>query len=91
MQPTFDGFEKRRNYWAYLFARLKPGVSIEQARVSMNAKYQPIITDVEAPLQTGHERTDAGALQSADGRPRARGARAELCPPRSVGAAHGAF
>ena len=53
MQPTFDGFENRRNYWAYLFARLKPGVSIEQARAAMNAKYQPIITGVEAPLQQG--------------------------------------
>jgi predicted permease len=51
MQPTFDGFENRRNYWAYLFARLKPGVSIEQARASMNLKYQTIIQQVEAPLQ----------------------------------------
>jgi predicted permease len=51
LQPTFDGFENRRNYWAYLFARLKPGVSIEQARVAMNAKYQPIVREVEAPLQ----------------------------------------
>jgi predicted permease len=51
MQPTFDGFDNRRNYWAYLFARLRPGVSIEQARSSMNAKYQPIIQQVEAPLE----------------------------------------
>jgi predicted permease len=53
LQPTFDGFENRRQYWAYLFARLKPGVTIEQARVSLNAKYRPIINDVEAPLQEG--------------------------------------
>ena len=29
MEPPFSGFDDRTNYWAYLFARLKPGVSIE--------------------------------------------------------------
>ena len=33
MEPGFEGFADRRSYWAYLFARLRPGVSIEQARV----------------------------------------------------------
>jgi predicted permease len=51
MTPGFNGFENRRSYWAYLFARLKPGVSIEQARTAMNAIYRPILTEVEAPLQ----------------------------------------
>ena len=36
MQPGFNGFENRRQYWVYLFARLKPGVSIEQAAVAIN-------------------------------------------------------
>jgi len=53
MQPTFNGFENRQSYWAYLFARLKPGVSIEQARVAINGVYHPIISEVEAPLQIG--------------------------------------
>lgn len=53
MQPGFAGFENRRSYWAYLFARLKPGVSIEQARTELNAQYHAIVNDVEAPLQTG--------------------------------------
>jgi predicted permease len=53
MNPGFDGFENRRSYWAYVFGRLKPGVSIEQARSALNALYRPIITDVEAPLQEG--------------------------------------
>ena len=53
MSPGFDGFENRRSYWAYLFARLKPGVSIEQARTAINAAYRPIVNDVEAPLQEG--------------------------------------
>jgi predicted permease len=43
----------RRSYWVYLFARLKPGVSIEQARAATNASYQAIINDVEVPLHTG--------------------------------------
>jgi predicted permease len=45
--------EDRRAYWAYLFARLKPGVTMEQARERINATYRPIINDVEAPLQEG--------------------------------------
>lgn len=53
MQPGFKGFENRRQYWAYLFARLKPGVSREQATVSINGPYHAIINDVEAPLQKG--------------------------------------
>jgi predicted permease len=51
--PRFNGFENRRSYWIYLFARLKPGVTMEQARTAMNTVYAPIINDVEAPLQEG--------------------------------------
>src|SRR5262245_4699802 len=51
-QP-FKGFDNRRSYWAYLFARLKPGVSIEQARAALAPPYHQIVNDVEAPLQTG--------------------------------------
>jgi predicted permease len=53
MTPGFNGFDNRRSYWAYLFARLKPGVSIEQARTQINALYRPILNEVEAPLQKG--------------------------------------
>jgi len=53
MTPGWKGFDNRRSYWAYLFGRLKPGVTIDQARVSLNGLYQPIINDVEAPLQKG--------------------------------------
>jgi predicted permease len=41
----------RTDYWAYLFARLRPGVAIETARASLGAQYHAIINDVEAPLQ----------------------------------------
>ena len=53
MSPGWKGFENRQNYWAYLFGRLKPGVSIDQARAGINNVYRPIINDVEAPLQKG--------------------------------------
>src|SRR5688500_13705903 len=53
MQPGFTGFANRRSYWAYLFARLRPGVSIEQARLGMAGIYRGLINDVEAPLQRG--------------------------------------
>jgi predicted permease len=53
VQPPFKSFEGRRNYWAYLFARLKAGVSRGQAATAMNPIYRAILNDVEAPLQTG--------------------------------------
>ena len=53
MSPGFNGFEARRQYWAYVFGRLKPGISREQATVAINGPYRAIINDVEAPLQTG--------------------------------------
>jgi predicted permease len=53
MSPGWKGFENRQTYWAYLFARLKPGVSIDQARAAIQGVYRPIINDVEAPLQKG--------------------------------------
>ena len=47
------GWSLRTDYWAYLFARLKPGVTIDsRARVARHA-YHAIINDVEAPLQKG--------------------------------------
>jgi predicted permease len=53
MSPGFNGFENRRSYWAYVFGRLKPGVTREAATVAMNGPYRAIVNDVEAPLQKG--------------------------------------
>ncbi len=53
MIPFFKGFDNRRSYWAYLFGRLKPGVTIDQARASLNGQYQAIINGVEAAEQKG--------------------------------------
>ena len=53
LQGGFDGFDERRTYWAYVFARLSPDVSIAQAQTAINVPYSAIINDVEAPLQQG--------------------------------------
>ncbi len=45
-------FADRRNYWLYLFARLMPEVSLEQARAALAPLYGSILSEVEAPLQT---------------------------------------
>lgn len=50
--PGYEGFDNRRGYWIYLFARLKDGVSLEQARAALNAQYSSILGEVEAPLQS---------------------------------------
>jgi predicted permease len=51
MNPWWDGWENRRVYNFYLFARLKPGVSAEQAASEINTVYVPILQEVEVPLQ----------------------------------------
>ena len=53
MEPGSGGFARRQSYWAYLFARLAPGVSLDQAAAAVNAPYHAVLNDVEAPLQKG--------------------------------------
>src|SRR4051812_26553501 len=42
MNRGFTEFAERNNYWVYLFGRLKPGATIEQAGASLNAVYHGI-------------------------------------------------
>ena len=72
------GLDDRRNYWAYLFARLQPGTTIDQAKAAVDVPYAAIINDVEAGLQKGMSDGDAGPLQGQARRPSspARAARA---------------
>ncbi|MGH9161350.1 MAG: ADOP family duplicated permease [Vicinamibacteraceae bacterium] len=53
--------ENRRHYWIYLFARLRAGVSLEQAHTAINGPYHSIINEVEAPLQSAM--SDQGMTQ----------------------------
>ncbi len=45
--------ENRRFHWVYLFGRRAPGVSLTQAQAALNAPFQRILAEVEAPQLTG--------------------------------------
>jgi predicted permease len=49
----FDAYENRRSYWTYVFGRLTPGTSIDQARTALNAPHRNILETVEVPQLTG--------------------------------------
>ena len=53
LEPTYKKFDDRRSYQWYLFARLKPGMTIEQAHAALEPPYHAILDSVEAPLQKG--------------------------------------
>jgi len=53
MEPGFNQFHNRRSYWVYVFARLRPGTALDEARTGINAPYRNIINSIEAPLQRG--------------------------------------
>ena len=50
---TYKGLENRRDYWVYVFGRLKPGISREATKQGLDRVIAPILSDVEAPLQKG--------------------------------------
>jgi predicted permease len=45
------GLDDRRSYWLYLFGRLAPGVTSEQAAASIQPLFRNLILEVESPLQ----------------------------------------
>jgi predicted permease len=50
MAPTIGPYNPNRfGYWAYLFARLEPGITFEQAAAQLNLVYSGILNEVEAP------------------------------------------
>jgi putative ABC transport system permease protein len=49
---AIPNFDNRRFYWLYVFARLKPGLSAEQATAAIAPTFSAILNDVEAPLQS---------------------------------------
>jgi predicted permease len=73
VSPGFTEFDDRRQYWVYIFGRLAPGATMQQASAQENVVYHSIINNVEVPLQTGVsqnvlERFKAKKLEIADGR-----------------------
>jgi predicted permease len=53
MQAGFRGFDNRRSYWAYVFGRLAPGMTMESAQTALSTQYRALVNEVEAPLQAG--------------------------------------
>jgi len=66
LDAGFNAFDNRRNYWVYLFGRLKPGVTIDQARATLSPTYRAIITGVDAPLQKGMSEQTMARFKSKD-------------------------
>jgi predicted permease len=62
--PKLGDLKERKNYWVYVFARLAPGVTMDQAAAAINAAYHPIMTDVEAPLQKGMSAATLGKFKA---------------------------
>ncbi len=60
MTPTWDDLQERRTKWVNVFARLKPGVSREQADASMNVLYRQInaeeIKGIDSPSENFRQR-----------------------------------
>jgi predicted permease len=53
MKRGSPALNSRVDRWAFLFARLKPEISIEQAEAALKSQYSAIINEVEAPLLKG--------------------------------------
>ncbi|MBA3917942.1 MAG: hypothetical protein C0516_05075 [Gemmatimonas sp.] len=53
MSTLTNPYDDRRSYWMYVFGRLKPGLSMEQAGTQLNSVYRNLLAEVEAPLQQG--------------------------------------
>ena len=51
--------EHRDSYWVHLFARLKPGVTREQASATLNSLFHGILSEVEAPLLFDEQEREA--------------------------------
>lgn len=43
--PTWDDLMNRRGTWAHLFGRLKPGVTLEQARAKLAVEYHNLVVE----------------------------------------------
>ncbi|BDC50321.1 hypothetical protein F183_A26370 [Bryobacterales bacterium F-183] len=57
LTPGWTGLAERMSYWVYLFGRLKPGMSMEQAQTAINVVYTGIIKEVDLPLQKSGSKT----------------------------------
>jgi predicted permease len=61
---SIPNHDNRGHRWAYLFGRLKPGTSLQQASAAINLAYRAILNDVEAPQITGFSERDLAAFRA---------------------------
>lgn len=61
---AFPHHTDRKSYWAYLFARVKAGVSMDQASAAINAPYRAIVNEVDAPLLEGVSEQQLAAFRA---------------------------
>jgi predicted permease len=52
-RALFPNHERRDFYWVHLFARLRPGITRDEAAAAMQPLYGTTLREVEAPLITG--------------------------------------
>ncbi len=57
MTEGWDGTDKLADYWVYLLARLKPGVSRPQAEAALNGPYSAIVEEMAANIDGKMEKT----------------------------------
>ena len=60
-----DDSGNRRSWWIYLFARIKPGVTLEQASAELAALHARIINEVEVPLNADMDQTTLAQFKAA--------------------------
>jgi predicted permease len=56
MTPGWDDLSNRRSFWAQIVARLKPGITREQAQAAVNTFYKPVLEDEIRQMPARSER-----------------------------------
>ena len=64
VQPNFDWYEQRRGLFLFAFGRLRPGVSIDQARANLST----IFSQLEQAFPNDNKGRSAGAVPLLDAR-----------------------
>jgi len=61
---SLPNHEDRSAHWVHLFARLRPGLTREEAAAAINPLYRSILNEMEAPLLTDAEEQELAAFRT---------------------------
>ena len=79
--PKWNGLTARNNHWLYVFGRLQPGVTREQAEALLKVPFTALIREVEFPaLRSGMGDRDRRGVPAATDPAAGRRSRAKLRP-----------